>query len=196
MGPIIEAVREEYHSWRPNLCLDTRGAYAEPIGATWLSNFADEQTMRAAFRMAAFMANEITLLRSIPGTLDPGYRIYIDMGIDVAAPVMPLAGIVVGSILLGLFLLLLIALALFAASTPHWTDRLDAYATLKMGAAMALSTEGLAKVGIGAENALDRAPGFVGDAMPESEVGRLAVGAEGPLRRRRYEASVCGVIPE
>ncbi|KAK0640222.1 hypothetical protein DIS24_g9577 [Lasiodiplodia hormozganensis] len=196
MGPIIEAVRDDYSSWKSNVCLDTRRADAEMVGVTWLTNFAEVDTMRAAFRMAAFMANEITLLKPIPGTMRPGYSINIDMGVDVAAPVMPLAGIIVGSILLGLFLLLLIALALFAASTPHWTDRLDAYATLKMGAAMALSTEGLAKVGSGAENALDRAPGFVGDAMPESEVGRLAVGAEGPLRRRRYEASVCGVIPE
>lgn len=196
MGPVIEAFRETYNSWTTNVCMDIDADNVEMIGAMWLANFGDADIMRAALRMAAFMANEINFLQPAPYYLRPGYNIRIDMGVDVTAPVMPLAGIIVGSILLGLFLLLLIALALFAASTPHWTDRLDAYATLKMGAAMALSTEGLARVGSSAENALDRAPGFVGDAMPESEVGRLAVGAEGPLRRRRYEASVCGMIPE
>ncbi|KAF9639596.1 hypothetical protein BFW01_g11402 [Lasiodiplodia theobromae] len=196
MGPVIEAFRATYNSRTTNICLSMDASNVEMFVAIWLANFADADIMRAAFRMAAFMANEINFLQPAPYALSPGYTIDIDLGVDVTAPVMPLAGIIVGSILLGLFLLLLIALALFAASTPHWTDRLDAYATLKMGAAMALSTEGLAKVGISGENALDRAPGFVGDAMPESEVGRLAVGAEGPLRRRRYEASVCGVIPE
>ncbi|GME65165.1 uncharacterized protein LTHEOB_1627 [Neofusicoccum parvum] len=169
------------------------GYHADPQRdmAGWLYLWTEADDVAAALETAAAMANEIRLLH----TASYG-NLYVptDAGVEVLAPVVALPGLLVGSVLLGAFLGLLGGLVLFAVVTPHWADRLDAGAVLKMGAAMALSTEGLAKLG-GGQGVLDRAPGFVGDAMVESDVGRLAVGAEGAVRKgRRYESSVCGMM--
>ncbi|EKG22443.1 hypothetical protein MPH_00177 [Macrophomina phaseolina MS6] len=161
--------------------------------ADWLASFLDVERTRAALQISAFLANEITLAN--PDGRG-GMYLQVEPGVEVLAPVMSLSGLIVGSVLLGCFLLVLLGLVVFALSSPHWTDRLDATATMRMGAAMALSTDGLARLA-GGEKVLDKAPGFVGDAMQDNDVGRLAVGAEGLLKRPgRYENALCGVMPE
>ncbi|KAF4301589.1 hypothetical protein GTA08_BOTSDO10894 [Botryosphaeria dothidea] len=161
--------------------------------AGWLHNFFDELGMAAALRMAAFMANDILL--NNPGRSD-GLYVSVDEGRDMLAPVMPIEGVIAGSVLLGTFRVSLLGLVVFALRMPRWTDRLDATATLQMGAAMALSTEGLAKMrcmnGVRANT-----PGFVGDVLPDGDIGRIAVGAENSLRRNKtYEAELCAVMPQ
>ncbi|KAB2571654.1 hypothetical protein DBV05_g9674, partial [Lasiodiplodia theobromae] len=174
-----------------------------PVGA-WLSAFVIDTSrgdgsagsaMRAALRMAAFFANEIRV--TLADDSAKVLRISSDPGVAgvVGAPVVPFTGLVVGSVVLGVFVVLLLALTLFAALVPRWTERLDATAAMRVGAALAAtvpSNEGPGGLASLKNNGwhlrgsktrgLDAAPGFVGDAVPEGEMGRVVVGAEAPLR--------------
>lgn len=58
---------------------------------------------------------------------------------------------------------------------------LDAHAMLRIGASLA----GQVPSGRTAMDLLDKLPGWVGDAQPHAPVGRLVIGADGPLRLRR-----------
>lgn len=132
-------------------------------------------------RMAAFFANEIRVTRADNSR---ALTVQSDPGV---APVVPFRGLVVGSVLLGVFVFVLLALAVFAAlGVPaRWTERLDATAAMRMGAALALSSSSssssnepggsLASLKNNGwhlrgskTRGVDAAPGFVGDAVPES----------------------------
>lgn len=164
---------------------------------TWLASLFDTPSVGNTLNISAFLANELWLTGNRYSSSTTSRTVEVDRAVDVLAPVMPLAGVIVGTVLLGTFLLGLLALVVFAAQSPHWTDTLDALAMVRVGAA----TEGLTVLGrIGrGEDLLDRLPGWVGDAVPEGEVGRLAVGAEGALScggGRRYEKTLFAVVRE
>lgn len=61
-------------------------------------------------------------------------KIHQDPGEDVVMPSISLAGIIVVSVFLGIHLLGLLLLALYAAFSPTWTDHLDAFAMMRLGA--------------------------------------------------------------
>ncbi|KAK0642342.1 hypothetical protein DIS24_g9124 [Lasiodiplodia hormozganensis] len=192
------------------------GDRPHPVGV-WLSTFVIDtarssggaSAMRAALRMAAFFANEIRVTHADDAS--KRLRIAPDPGVGgvVGAPVVPFTGLVVGSVVLGVFVVLLLALTLFAALVPRWTERLDATAAMRVGAASAAAVSSLNEGPGGLASlknngwhlrgsktrGLDAAPGFVGDAVPEGEVGRVVVGAEAPLRwGRRYEGDLFGGV--
>ncbi|KAB2576679.1 hypothetical protein DBV05_g4670 [Lasiodiplodia theobromae] len=160
---------------------------------SWMDGFfVAEDRVRAALTAAAFMADEIWLTDpQVYGTL----AVSVDEGVDVVAPVMPLAGVIVGSLLLGVFLGALWVLLVFAARQrrARWTGTLDAWAMLRMGAGVGVGA--LVAAGTGKEDdVLDALPGFMGDARPEGDVGRLGVGAEAELNwKRKYEAGLWSV---
>lgn len=159
----------------------------------WMDRFfVAEDRVRAALTAAAFMADEIWLT-------DPMVRgslvVAVDEGFDVVAPVMPLAGVVVGSLLLGVFLVALWGLLVFAAlqRRARWTPTLDAWAMLRMGAGVGVGAFVTTTMGK-EDDVLDALPGFMGDARPEGDVGRLGVGAEAELSwKRKYEAGLWSV---
>lgn len=159
----------------------------------WLDRFfLSEDRVRAALTAAAFMADEIWLTDPlVRGTL----AVVVDEGVDVVAPVMPLAGVIVGSLLLGVFLGALWALLVFAARQrrARWTPTLDAWAMLRMGAGVGVGAFVVTTMGK-EEDVLDALPGFMGDARPEGDVGRLGVGAGAELSwKRKYEAGLWSV---
>lgn len=59
-----------------------------------------------------------------------------DLGTDTQIPVISRGGIIFVSILLGLYILMLIPLAVYAAWTPRWTAQLDSFAMMRIGAAI------------------------------------------------------------
>lgn len=134
-----------------------------------------------AFNSAAFIANE-AWLNSPSGEWSVSY----DYGADATVPVISATGMIVISVLIGTFLSALLALAIYSAVLPRWADQLDAFAMLRIGASISddiqfRATEHTRKI-----TALDRLPGWIGDATDgEDERGQLALGARGPLNRKR-----------
>ena len=141
-----------------------------------------------AFTSAAFLTNEAWLLSIFED--QNSWDVTYDLGADTLVPVISTTGIISVSLLLALFLIALLALALYGALTPRWTDQLDAFAMLRLGASIAEEVQ----LRISHEphhiGALDKLPGWVGDsASGNGEVGELQLGAHTPLSwQRKYAA--------
>ncbi|KAI4592006.1 hypothetical protein KJ359_011953 [Pestalotiopsis sp. 9143b] len=140
-----------------------------------------------ALEAAAFITNEVWMVDD-PRIQTRQLRVSSDMGEDTLKPGISDVGVALVSILLLLDLFCLAALALYSARVPRWTEQLDSFAMMRLGAAMA---DGLPlQVANKAEriSILDETPGCIGDATGgEGTVGELGIGAKTPLRaRRRY----------
>lgn len=170
--------------------LDSGSADVEVEG--WLRGFVDQnkETLSNAFTAAVFLANAAWLPNA--GIKDSMF-VNFDLGADTSVPVISTAGIVVISILIGVFLLGLLAMAVYASATPSWAESLDAWAMMRLGAAV-----GSEKVPLlvgkktDAIKVLDEVPGWVGEVDEMETTGRIGLGALGKVRGRRrfvcYEA--------
>ncbi|CAI7654304.1 unnamed protein product [Penicillium discolor] len=160
--------------------------------AQWLSNFNyDQERVKNAFDAAAFLATKIWMQNSVSPT-EKSLTVNFDLGADTQIPVIPKGGIVFVSILLGLYVLMLIPLAIYAAWTPRWTAQLDSFAMMRIGAAIAEKlplTVGKNKNTI---KSLDEIPGWVGDTSEEKEpLGRLGLGVGRSLASRANRRFEC-----
>ncbi|KAF8813277.1 hypothetical protein BYT27DRAFT_7181160 [Phlegmacium glaucopus] len=158
--------------------------------AMYVSSLYDNQyggdRIRSAFESAAFLANEAWLQSS---TLAPSFSVSYDAGADMVVPAISPAGILLISVLLAVDLLSLLAMALYSAWTPCWTDQLDAFAMMRIGAAIAESIPFRVANTTDRIKILDETPGWVGDTTEgKGKVGELGIGAPTPLRRRRKYA--------
>ncbi|GLI76249.1 hypothetical protein PoHVEF18_004520 [Penicillium ochrochloron] len=63
--------------------------------------------------------------------------IKFDLGFDTQIPVLSRRGLILISIILGLDILMLLSLAVYAPFTPRWTSTFDSFTMMRMGAAMA-----------------------------------------------------------
>lgn len=128
-----------------------------------------------AFSAAAFLANEALLLSE---PYFHSWDVKYDSGADTLVRVIPTAGIVLTSILLGLYLFALVALALYSAWGPHWTAQLDSFAMMQIGATVADKIQfRVADEDARYVKCLDRIPGAIGDATrDETDVGQLGLG--------------------
>lgn len=105
-------------------------------------------------------------------------EISYDYGADTQVPTISHIGIIIVSTLLGIYLLCLFVIALYASLSPRWTGQLDAFAMMKIGAAMSDKISLLVMERKHQKNILDEAPGWIGDAAEEhEEVGGLGLGA-------------------
>ena len=108
------------------------------------------------------------------------------MGADTKVPVISNTGITAVSAVLGLFLTALLALAAYSAWTPRWTDQLDAFAMLRLGASLAEDIQLRIAHTAGSVPSLDSLPGWIGDATEgNGAVGTLALGGQTSLKRGR-----------
>ncbi|KAM0722938.1 hypothetical protein Q7P37_001136 [Cladosporium fusiforme] len=139
-----------------------------------------------AFTSAAFLANDVWLNSANGNT----WQVLYDYGVDIEKPVMSLAGIITISVMIGVFLTLLLGLATYAAFSARWTDQLDSFALLRIGASIHGDIQFRATQNAQKVEALDRLPGWIGDVTEGAgEVGRLALGGNGRLDgRRKFEA--------
>ncbi|KAJ7720622.1 hypothetical protein B0H16DRAFT_1792651 [Mycena metata] len=87
----------------------------------YLSSFVDNSNqaftgdlIANAFSAAAFLANQAWMLSSV---VEPGFLVNYDLGADMQVPVISLMGIIVVSVVLGLFLLLLLGGAVHVVDT-------------------------------------------------------------------------------
>ena len=102
---------------------------------------------------------------------------------------MSLQAMIAISVLLGIDLLALLAMAVYTCWYPRWTYSLDSFAMMRLGASSADRIPLLVGQNVSKTRVLDELPGWIGDETnpDEEEVGRSALGAKGKLRnRRRY----------
>jgi hypothetical protein len=106
-------------------------------------------------------------------------------------PFISLAGIIVVSVLMALYLIPLLALALYAGLSKSWTTRLDSFVMLRMGAAVGQRDlpmqfgKNLGEIGI-----LDDLPGVVRDvSAPDDKIRQIPLGVGGTrLPKAKYPA--------
>ncbi|PGH02506.1 hypothetical protein AJ79_07619 [Helicocarpus griseus UAMH5409] len=137
--------------------------------------FQMERTLTAAI----YLAHKGWML---DGTDSMAYTgLNFDMGIDAPLPVISFAGIIVISVLLGIFVFSLLGLAFYVSSTPTWTDTLNAFVMLRVGAALSAddSAGSLPPLSAhsGRTDVLDRKAGWFGDGRPEENAGEVELGA-------------------
>ncbi|OQE47016.1 hypothetical protein PENCOP_c001G08026 [Penicillium coprophilum] len=159
--------------------------------AQWIHQFQQEtDSISNAFTAAAFLANQEYLF-SQRGR----WFVIQDLGTDMDLPSISTAGIITVSILMGLYLVPLLALSLYAGYYPRWTERLDSFVMLRFGAFAGDKVFPLL-VGRNTEECpeLDEMPGVVRDVSTSSpgeavRIGRLGFG-EGKILQggRRYES--------
>ncbi|KAI0168750.1 hypothetical protein BJ166DRAFT_463050, partial [Pestalotiopsis sp. NC0098] len=140
-----------------------------------------------ALEAAAFITNEVWMVDD-PRITSRHLTVNSDMGEDTQKPGISDVGIAIVSILLLLDLFCLAALALYSARVPRWTEQLDSFAMMRLGAAMADDLPLQVANKTERISILDETPGCIGDATGgEGTVGELGIGAKTPLRaRRRY----------
>ena len=151
---------------------------------TWDSYAIDDNSrITNAFTAAAFLANEAWLTTS---AVNPSWGITYDMGANTKVPIISNTGITAVSALLGLLLTTLLALAAYSAWTPRWTDQLDAFAMLRLGASLAEDIQLRIAHKTGGVTSLDSLPGWIGDASDgNGAVGKLALGGQTSLKGGR-----------
>ncbi|KAJ5175369.1 uncharacterized protein N7482_001246 [Penicillium canariense] len=160
--------------------------------AWWISNFNyEEERVRNAFNAAAFLANRAWMQNSVTPAAK-SLTVNFDLGADTQIPVISRGGMIFVSILLGLYTLMLIPLAIYATWTPRWTEQLDSFAMMRIGATIA----GKLPLTVGQNNntikSLDEIPGWIGDISGGKEpLGRLGLGAGRPLASRANRRFEC-----
>lgn len=169
---------------------DTRFNSAHNLVRKWLlSMYQSALDFPNAFTTAAFLSNKQWV-----ESMKPVYAIYQDPGTEMEIPNIGLAGVIVVSILLGPYLLLLLALSWYGSRAPRWTYRLDSFTMLRFGATLG---EGIFPMLIAKRTnnikELDEIPGVIRDVGPVSEdaiisVNRIGLWGGKPLQNlRRYE---------
>ncbi|KAK4892612.1 hypothetical protein LTR27_008888 [Elasticomyces elasticus] len=156
----------------------------------WLRNFQakDAPSMENAFNAAAFLATKAWMENQIL-VAGRSLTVSMDMGTDTQVPSISPAGMYIISILLAIFLLSLLAMAIYSTWQVRWTRQLDAFAMMRVGAAVKDQVPLLVGSHVGKISALDRMPGWVGDEEPSADIGTLGVGSRNALQKgRRYHS--------
>ncbi|KAI4684565.1 uncharacterized protein J4E84_006555 [Alternaria hordeiaustralica] len=149
--------------------------------------FDSERSASRAFTVAAFLANKEWLNPSQFhrwGGFDQSRNVYVDTGVPTKKTYIALWGVITGSVFLGLHLLGLLVLALYAFWMRPFTPWLGAELVVKAGTAHAdilSAAEGDKQW----KQTVAACPGFVGDEKPTDDVGRIAFGATAALSRTR-----------
>lgn len=148
--------------------------------AAWIGLFnGDVGTLANAFTAGAFLANQAWLENNLGEENQRTLTVSYDLGEDTVVPSISLAGLIVISVLLAVYLVALCAVAVYASRYPRWTSHLDSFAMMRIGAAVGdrvplLVGEHVDKIAV-----LDEIPGWVGDETgADEEVGRLGLGAK------------------
>lgn len=159
----------------------------------WIGSFPVYSTQASsAFTQAGFLAIK-AMFDSNSEYGDFSIYSYNNALEQITLPSINLPAMIACSVLFGLYMIPLLCLALYAAFSHRWTDTLDAFTMLRMGAALGqkdlplLIGKNKRKIEI-----LDNLPGVVRDISgPDDQIRQLAFGIEGgaPLQlRKRYLA--------
>ena len=154
----------------------------------WMSSFGNKGDAIAALTLATYAAGNAILNIGPSSNGVNGYFIYASSGTSIQKPTIPLAGIIVISLLLITQIVGLMLLALYASRSATWTASLDSFAMLRIGGE--IGKEELPAVSaLEAKNAkiLDEREGWIGDLEFETrhegvDVRDLGLGGQGRVR--------------
>ncbi len=126
----------------------------------WLPNFGDDAKATAALTFATYAASNAIL------NVGPISSEFLDScaGSDLQKPAMPLMAMVVITLLLAAQLVGLAFLAVSASRIPSWTESLDAWAMLRIGAEVGPDVPHVSALEARRASVLDERKGWVGDA--------------------------------
>ncbi|KAL2813062.1 hypothetical protein BDW59DRAFT_176843 [Aspergillus cavernicola] len=150
---------------------------------------AGNETLSNAFAITAYLAN----LAWINGGYytDNSLTVSYDPGTDDQKPALSHVGAIVVSILIGLDLSGLLAMALYAFWFPRWTGSLNTFSLLRLGSSIGDRVPFMISVDEDRVRALDDLPGWVGDSAWDDhdrqgeKIGSLALGGLGHLQKWR-----------
>ncbi|KAJ5109957.1 hypothetical protein N7532_002602 [Penicillium argentinense] len=114
------------------------------------------------------------------------------MGADQQVPDIPHAGVVIISYLLGTYLVRMLRPSLYSTWTTRWTNQLDTFAVMRIGAAVPSRFPLWLAHSPDDVEGLDKLPGWIGgvtgvEGSGVDGVGELGLGGEMPLRgKKRY----------
>jgi hypothetical protein len=153
---------------------------------TFVSFFTAETQAQMALTVGAFLANKAWLAPDGTSriTYDMSRTIYVDHGVPTIRTSLSMAGIIVGSVLLGAHLLGLLALALYSFIRKPFVPWLGAEIMVKAGTAYA-EVLGAAEGDTQWKKAAAACKGFVGDERAGNEVGIMAFGAPAGLNTKK-----------
>lgn len=149
----------------------------------WMSSFGDPEAATAALTLAIYYSNNAILNSPTDTTVGIPLPLSSDPGIDMQKFAMPLPAMIIITILLATQLTGLALLAWYAKGHHTWTESLDNFAMLRLGAAMAEDMPPVSALQSKEANILDEKAGWIGDGGGEGQkIRTLALG--GPERIR------------
>ncbi|KAI9878919.1 MAG: hypothetical protein M1830_010167 [Pleopsidium flavum] len=129
----------------------------------WLSMFTDLDYLSGALQFSAAQAKKATFYATLYGlAID---ELYSDSGMPVTSIQIPRQGIITMSILLGIHSIVIVTMAIVAASKRTWTPHLDAKSMLLIGSQL---SEDLRHSTV--REMIDGKQRFVGNVAPDKEV--------------------------
>ncbi|KAF2471795.1 uncharacterized protein BDR25DRAFT_285399 [Lindgomyces ingoldianus] len=160
------------------------------IMSGWLFPFTHNMpSFQSAMDAGVFLANRLFLTRGVlmDDHKSRNLQVWYEKGVDTIRLEMSHRAMIAGSVFLGLHLFGLLCLAMYVFVMMPWANNLGAEVMLRVGASY-VGQLGVAE-GAGWEAVYDELPGYIGDARPEGEIGRVEMGAGAAIRagRRRYE---------
>ncbi|KAI9872264.1 MAG: hypothetical protein M1830_001849 [Pleopsidium flavum] len=164
---------------------DCKSSGPAAILINWLNNFADVDYTRQALTCTIFVAHQATLTQAM--TFNDGPRGgYVSSSAGSNPPAMIAISILILVQLAGSF-----ALAIYSARYPAWTQSLDSFAVLRLGAALADDLPLISAIDAEEVLVLDGKEGWIGASQTEEDdedaekMGTLVIGGRGPVRKRR-----------
>ncbi|CAN9102922.1 unnamed protein product [Alternaria alternata] len=153
---------------------------------SFINWFSQESTAREAFTVGAYLANKDWLdqARGYALSYDAKRPVVADQGVTISKTKITIVEIIIGSIFLGLHLLGLLVLAIYAVYGKPFVPWLGGEVMVKAGTVHAdilSAAEGHRQW----KQTMAACPGFVGDERPTDSVGRIAFGAVAGLSRLR-----------
>jgi len=145
---------------------------------TWLINFRKLDNVKYALDLAMFSSNKAML------NLNKDADVFMSPGMVIQVfHILPIA-MIITSVLIALQLFGLIILALYASIHPSWTETLDSFAVLRLGAAMADELPSISPMKAKELGVLDVKEGWVGEFVKEQS-RQLVIGGQGKVRGGR-----------
>ncbi len=151
----------------------------------WMVNFAGPEKTRQALASAIFFSHQAVLTQAsaLSGT---GRQLKTSPGQDVARMSINPAAMAFISFLILVQLVALFALAIYSYQHPCWTESLDAFALLRLGAAMAEELPLISTIDSKEVPVLDEKVGWIGaahDKQDEGECDTLVIGGVAAVKR-------------
>ena len=153
---------------------DYRPGKLTEIMYDWLINFRDLDSITTALSLTISLSDKAIINQDLTEFI--GNDIYNPLGYGIMKSSMSKAAMILLSILILIQLLGLCFLAFYAYRRPTWTDSLNSFALIRLGAAMADDLPLISAIEAGELNMLDETCGWVGDSGDSEEFRTLTVG--------------------